>query len=48
MAYNKGAQELADTSQHASSYIKGLIKQDLDNKGIPYPVACETDVNEID
>lgn len=48
MAYNKGAQELADTSQHASSYIKGLIKQDLDNKGIPYPAACETDVNEID
>ena len=28
---------LAQSGQSANSYIKGLIKQDLDNKGIPYP-----------
>ena len=27
---------LAQTGQSANSYIKGLIKADLDNKGIPY------------
>lgn len=27
---------LAQTKQSANSYIKGLIKQDLDNKGVPY------------
>ena len=28
---------LAQTGQSANSYIKGLIKRDLDNKSIPYP-----------
>ena len=28
---------LAETGQSANSYIKALIKSDLDNKGIPYP-----------
>ena len=28
---------LAETGQSANSYIKALIKRDLDNKGIPYP-----------
>lgn len=27
---------LAQTGQSANSYIKGLIKRDLDKKGIPY------------
>lgn len=27
---------LAQTGISANSYIKGLIKQDLDNKGVPY------------
>ena len=27
---------LAQTGQSANSYIKGLIKADLDSKGIPY------------
>ena len=27
---------LDQTGQSANSYIKGLIKQDLDNKGVPY------------
>ena len=27
---------LAQTGQSANSYIKGLIKRDLDSKGIPY------------
>lgn len=27
---------LEQTKQSANSYIKGLIKQDLDNKGVPY------------
>lgn len=35
-------QYLADTGQSANSYIKSLIKADLDSKGIPYPL----DVNE--
>lgn len=30
-------QYLADTGQSANSYIKQLIKQDLDSKGVPYP-----------
>jgi len=29
---------LAHTGQSANSYIKALIKADLDAKGIPYPV----------
>lgn len=29
---------LAHTGQSANSYIKSLIKADLDAKGIPYPV----------
>lgn len=28
---------LEQTGQTANSYIKALIKADLDNKGIPYP-----------
>lgn len=28
---------LSQTGQSANSYIKGLIKADLDSKGIPYP-----------
>ena len=32
---------LAETEQSANSYIKELVKRDLDNKGIPY-----TPVNE--
>lgn len=28
---------LAQTGMSANSYIKGLIKADLDSKGIPYP-----------
>lgn len=28
---------LAQTGQSANSYIKGLIKADLDSKSIPYP-----------
>lgn len=30
-------QYLESTAQSANSYIKQLIKSDLDNKGIPYP-----------
>lgn len=30
-------QYLESTDQSANSYIKQLIKADLDNKGIPYP-----------
>lgn len=29
---------LANTGQSANSYLKALIKADLDAKGIPYPV----------
>ena len=28
---------LLETGQSANSYIKELVKRDLDNKGIPYP-----------
>lgn len=28
---------LEQTGQSANSYIKNLIKKDLDNKGVPYP-----------
>lgn len=28
---------LAETGQSANSYIKELIKRDLDTKGVPYP-----------
>ena len=28
---------LAETGQSANSYIKALIKSDLDAKGVPYP-----------
>ena len=28
---------LAETGQSANSYIKALIKNDLDSKGVPYP-----------
>lgn len=28
---------LEETGQSANSYIKGLIKSDLDSKNIPYP-----------
>lgn len=30
-------QYLTDTGQSANSYIKNLIKADLDSNGIPYP-----------
>lgn len=40
-------QYLADTGQSANSYIKSLIKADLDNKGVPYPDTCETDTSEV-
>lgn len=38
---------LTQTGQSANSYIKSLIKADLDNKGVPYPDTCETDTSEI-
>ena len=28
---------LAESGQSANSYIKALIKRDLDKKGVPYP-----------
>lgn len=34
---------LADTGQSANSYIKALIKADLDSKGIVYPDLKEDD-----
>ena len=34
---------LAQTGQSANSYIKGLIKRDLDSKGVPYPSNMDTD-----
>ena len=40
---------LEQSGQSANSYIKELIKQDLDSKGIPYPYnsnAAETDNND--
>lgn len=35
---------LESIGQSANSYIKSLIKTDLDNKGIEYPVSEENDV----
>lgn len=32
---------LAQTGQSANSYLKGLIKADLDSKGIAYPEPAE-------
>ena len=38
---------LASTGQSANSYIKKLIKQDLDSKGVPYPDSdSNTDNND--
>lgn len=38
---------LASTGQSANSYIKGLIKADLDSKGVPYPDSdSNTDNND--
>ena len=34
---------LAQTGQSANSYIKGLIKRDLDEKGIAYTDSTDTD-----
>ena len=34
---------LVQTGQSANSYIKGLIKRDLDNKGITYPSDTDMD-----
>lgn len=36
---------LAQTGQSANSYIKGLIKRDLDEKGIAYPDSMDTDMD---
>ena len=36
---------LAQTGQSANSYIKGLIKRDLDGKGIAYPDSTDTDMD---
>ena len=36
---------LAQTGQSANSYIKGLIKADLDEKGIAYPDSTDTDMD---
>lgn len=38
---------LAETGQSANSYIKDLIKRDLDAKGVPYPDNTDnTDQND--
>lgn len=34
---------LEQTGQSANSYIKGLIRADLDSKGIPYPSEIDID-----
>lgn len=34
---------LAKSGQSANSYIKGLIKNDLDSKGIAYPDSTDID-----
>ena len=34
---------LAQTGQSANSYIKQLIKSDLDSKNVPYPYIDNTD-----
>lgn len=39
---------LNNTGQVANTYIKSLIKADLDTKGIPYPVDDITDDNMPD
>lgn len=36
---------LDQTGQSANSYIKGLIKRDLDSKGIAYPGSTDTDTD---
>ena len=36
---------LAQTGMSANSYIKGLIKRDLDSKGIAYPDSTDTDID---
>lgn len=36
---------LAQTGISANSYIKGLIKRDLDSKGIAYPDNMDIDTN---
>ena len=36
---------LAQTEQSANSYIKGLIKRDLDEKGIAYPDSTDIDTD---
>lgn len=36
---------LAQTGQSANSYIKGLIKRDLDEKGIAYPDSTDMDID---
>lgn len=37
---------LANTGQNANAYIKGLIKSDLDAKGMPYPDDSDGDETE--
>lgn len=39
---------LATANTSANSYIKALIKSDLDAKGIPYPDDSESDGNVIE
>ena len=36
---------LMESGQSANSYIKGLIKADLDNKGIAYPDSTDIDID---
>ena len=36
---------LEQSGQSANSYIKGLIKRDLDEKGIAYPDNTDTDMD---
>lgn len=36
---------LAQTGQSANSYIKGLIKRDLDSKEIAYPDSTDMDID---
>ena len=37
MEYNRLIRYIEETSLTKTSYIKSLIKSDLDSKGIPYP-----------
>lgn len=39
---------LTQTGQSANSYIKSLIKADLDAKGIPYPADADKGDNAAD